>query len=445
MPELIEVAVAQLELDPRNPRLGKEQGSQLETAHALAAQQGARLVNLAAHIIEHGIDPTTLTAVVALPGRGHRYKVLEGNRRVLALKALDSPSLVVPAFEAREVRAITRLAKDFAKNPIHRINCIRFDTEEEAQPWVELRHTGSNGAGLVEWTAEEKRRYEARFGPGGVELQVLDFVKAVGGIDADAQGAFITNIHRALMSAKLQAGYGIRKGADGRFESWYPADEIRKPLTKLVNDMASGAVNSRALGGAAEREAYLNGFKKADMPDPKTRLDTPVPLDELASTYTPPGGKPPRKKGSPRPPRVRTALIPRDCTLNPTATRVADLVRELRSMNVNDYPNACSVSLRVLLELGMDDAIEKHSLTVDKDVTLAKKIKTVVAYLEKQGLINAKLKKAMEGVANSRTSAVAAGVVTWHQYVHNHYVHPKPTELRTTWDELQPFLEALWA
>lgn len=448
MPELIEVAVAQLEFDPKNPRLGKEQTTQLETAHALAAQQGPRLVNLARHIVENGIDPTTLTAVVALPGRRPRYKVLEGNRRLLALRALESPSIVTPALEPREARAITRLSAEFVANPIDRINCIRFDTEEDAQPWVELRHTTGDGAGLVPWTAEEKRRYEARFGPGSVELQVVDFVKETGGLDRDASGAFITNVNRALMSAKLMARYGLEKDKDGRVLSWFPVEEIKKPLTKLVNDMHSGAVNSRALNGPVDREAYADSFAKKELPNPRARLDAPVPLADLSAGYKPDGsgGKGGGRKRPKPGPRVRTTLIPKDCSLNPASSRLVDIVRELKSLNINDYPNACSVLLRVFVELAMDDAIDQLKLraSVSQDDPLAKKIKIVAAHLRKQDQIGVQLKKSIDGVASNRTHALAAGVVTWHQYVHNQFVHPKATELRQTWDELQPFVQALW-
>jgi hypothetical protein len=445
MPEMIELAVAQLELDARNPRLGKEFGAQQEVMHALAAQQGSRLVNLARHIVEHGIDPTTLTAVVALSGKGSRYKVVEGNRRLLALRALDSPSIVTPALEPREVRAINTLSIEYATRPIDRINCYRFDTEVGAQPWIELRHTAGNGSGLVPWTAEEKRRYEARFGPGSVELQVLDFVKAIGGIDADATGDYITNIERALLSAKLQAEYGLAKDSDGRVVSWYPAEEIKKPLTKIVTDMHSGAVNSRDLNKPADRDRYAKSFAANDMPDRKTRLSAPVPLGQLAADYKPSGGGSKPKARPRKRPTVRTTLIPKSCTLNPTAPRLVDIVRELKALNLNDYPNACSVLLRVFLELSMDDAIaQKRLADITEQDALAKKIKAVAKHLRSEDQIGVQLKKVIDGVANNKTNAIAAGIVTWHQYVHNQYAFPKPNELRPTWDEVEPFVQALW-
>ena len=102
--------------------------------------------------------------------------------------------------------------------------------------------------------------------------------------------------------------------------------------------------------------------------------------------------------------------------------------------------------LRVFLELSMDAAIDELKLkaTVTESDPLAKKIRAVAAELRKNDQISVQLKRAIDGVANSRTNALAAGIFTWHQYVHNQYVHPKATELRQTWDEIQPFVQALW-
>jgi hypothetical protein len=445
MPEVISLAVSQLDLDTKNPRLGREYSSQMETARALAAQQGSKLIGLASHIIEHGIDPTTLSAVIQLPGRRPRYRVLEGNRRLLALRALESPSLITTALESRETRALAVLGAEFATRPIDRINCVRFDTEDEAKVWVELRHTTSEGAGLVPWTAEEKRRYEARFGPGSIELQILDFVKASGGIDKDATGSFITNINRALLSKKLMANFGLEKDKEGRVLSWFPADEIKKSLTKLVNDMYAGRQNSRSLNSPEHREDYFKSFTAAELPDPSLRLTTPAPLDNLppsAGTGAKGSGKKTPAKPAPKP---RSTVIPKGSALNPSSSRLKEIMRELSSLNLNDFSNAASVLLRVFVELAVDDAIQaRPTLSNLASETLAKKLKGIAEELHANNQIHLNLKRVIVNVANSQTNLLAAGVFGWHQYVHNQYVHPKATELRQTWDELEPFLRALW-
>src|SRR5687768_2672150 len=96
MSEIVHIPVADLLLDADNPRLVGDMTTQQETALALTQQQGDNIVRLAADIVRFGIDPTALLAVVPTGDRRKRYKAIEGNRRLLALRALDTPSLITP-------------------------------------------------------------------------------------------------------------------------------------------------------------------------------------------------------------------------------------------------------------------------------------------------------------------------------------------------------------
>ena len=143
MHETIDIAVADLLLDQDNARLGTRQTSQQAVYIALAKEVDGQLVRLAKDIVDHGLDPTALTAVVATDTG--RYRVLEGNRRALALKALETPSIVKGGLSKAELRKLEALAKVYAENPIDEIPCIVFDTPEEAYHWIVLRHTGAHG------------------------------------------------------------------------------------------------------------------------------------------------------------------------------------------------------------------------------------------------------------------------------------------------------------
>ena len=99
MPEIVEIPLADLLLDVENPRLVESQQTQQEAARELAARQGDGLLRLAQDIVEHGTDPTTLVAVVPTG---------------LALRALESPSLVASAFSQGRNRKLAALAKRYA-------------------------------------------------------------------------------------------------------------------------------------------------------------------------------------------------------------------------------------------------------------------------------------------------------------------------------------------
>jgi hypothetical protein len=144
MPEVVPIPVADLLLDSGNPRLPAEQQNQQETALALVEQQGDRLLRLAEDIVSNGLDPMALPGVVPTGDRRKRYKVIEGNRRVLAVKALEAPSLVSPKLRPFQSKRLNELSARYVDNPVDTIPCVLFASEEEARHWIVLRHTPSS-------------------------------------------------------------------------------------------------------------------------------------------------------------------------------------------------------------------------------------------------------------------------------------------------------------
>lgn len=247
MHEIVSVPISDLLLDTANARLGEEQPSQQAVYLHLATQQGRRLVALARDIVENGLDPTTLPAVVATGDRRRRYIVIEGNRRALALKALETPSIVGGALAPADHKALLGLSARYLVEPIDEVDCVLFQTQEDAEHWVDLRHTGANeGAGLVEWDSNELDRYRARHGGGRSRTlggQALDFVDRIDG--ADMSGArIVTNLDRLMKSPAVRQAIGLNKeGSD--LTSRYPAEEVIKGLRKIVGDLRASGSRSR--------------------------------------------------------------------------------------------------------------------------------------------------------------------------------------------------------
>ncbi len=229
MTEIVDVNLADLFVDTRNARLTDEQASQQAALLAIARQQGKRLLKLATDIVEYGLDPTSLPAVVATSDQKKRYTVLEGNRRVVTLKALETPSLVAAAFAPADQKRLLRLSTLFAQKPIISLKCTLFDPEEELNHWIDLRHTGQNeGVGLVEWGADEKDRYAARHGQRSPAGQILDFVERTGLLSEAAKHSdtkVITNITRLISNPAVKEKLGISV-SDGQVEMLYPVGEV---------------------------------------------------------------------------------------------------------------------------------------------------------------------------------------------------------------------------
>ncbi len=446
MPELDEIPVTSLLLDPRNARLGEEQSSQQAIYVALAKQQGKRLVKLADDIVNNGLDPMTLPAVVPTPDRLKRYRVIEGNRRILAVKALETPSIVAAALTPTERKRLLELAAKYADNPIDTVTCVLFETEAEADHWIRLRHTGVNeGAGLVEWDPNEQDRYLARTGARQPSGQVVDFVNKVRGTKSGS--GIITNLRRLIGTPEVREALGIDLVNNSKtVVSHYPAEQVVKGLARVVDDLEAGVVKVKDLYEKPDRLTYINRFTKKDLPAKSKRLKEPVALDDLAAGHKTPVTRSNKKPTRRSKPTTRSSVIPKDSKVNPTPPRVNAIYNELAQLNVDQFPNACAVLLRVFVELSVDHEMAQAKLTTEVQrlkTPLSTRMKDVATHLEQNKRISTQLRKAIEKIANTQ-DVIAASTTTFNQYVHNPYVHPKPGELRTAWDELEPFMEKLW-
>lgn len=442
MSEIVDIAVADLQFDPTNPRLVTEGSSQQAIAVALAHNQGRRLINLADHIVSHGLDPLTLSAVVPTGDRRKRYRVIEGNRRLLALRSLETPALVAAALTAAEQRRLAKLSQRYADDPIKTVPCVLFESEEAARVWIVNRHTGANdGAGLAEWGSDEKDRYQARHGQRNPAGQVIDFLDKLHGTEPGTHGRIITNVGRILKVKRAQERLGIEV-IDGAVRSRYPSAELAKPLRRIIDDLDNGEITSRDIYTAADIEKYLSGFRPSELPNQRKQLPDLVELDDLAAGTTRPA--PPRKprRLRKRPPADRSSMVPTTCSLNVPHPRINSIYVELCTLDITQYPNAAAVLLRVFLELSVDHELEQRNLLEPiKNDPLAKRLKALSADMRSKGRISQELDRAIGKVANSQNMT---STTTFNQFVHNKYVFPKPSELRTSWDELQPFLEKVW-
>jgi hypothetical protein len=448
MPEIVDIQISDLLLDAENPRYSDVARNQQVAATALAEKHPSHIIKLAADIVENGLDPTTLPAVVATGDkRKKRYRLLEGNRRLLAIKALETPTLISGVLPAGASKTLTELSRRFATTPISEMKCVLFETEAEAEHWVWVRHTGENeGIGLVTWGAIEKDRYKARrtgrLKPTG---QVIEFVEKHGGLSAEAQTSsqkIHTNVERMIETTRVKEKLGIDV-VDGEVVSWYPAEEVAKGLTKIVEDLLTKKKSVNDLYYAHQRNDYVDSFSRSYLPKKKTALEQPVLLNDLTAGKKKPrkvsGAKKPKKKEKPR------TTVARD-GLDVTNPRINAVYNELLNLNAETYPNACAVLLRVFVELSVDHLLEDKKVMSEHKISnepLKVRIKAAAKYFKGLGAISISLQKAVNAIADGQ-SVLAPGLPNFHQYVHNKYTFPKPSELYAAWDELTPFMEKIW-
>ena len=175
----IDGSIDQLLLDSENPR-NKSTANQRDALQKVLDDQEEKLFVLAEDIVEAGLSPMDRMLVLREKKDSEKFIVLEGNRRVAALKILSNPSVLTslhikPPLQKR----FEILSKRFARQEIEPIACFEVADREEGNRWILLRHTGENeGRGVVGWSGLAASRFRG----GDPALQALEFVRNYGNL-----------------------------------------------------------------------------------------------------------------------------------------------------------------------------------------------------------------------------------------------------------------------
>jgi hypothetical protein len=476
-----QILLKNLLVDQKNPRLSDKYDNQNDTIQSMITLQGEKLVELAKHIIKYGFNPTNILLVSPSKDKSSStFDVLDGNRRVTTLKLLEKPELAEGQLNTSLYKHLLESSIAFKKEPINDIKCIVFDSREDAEVWIQLNHRGENkGAGLVEWDGQVAARYDAIRGNKSSELQILDFAKEHANLSPITQqkidsGKFpVTTLERLIDSPEIRNKLGIEIKNEIVY-THFPDEEVSKGLTKILNDLGEGKYTVSKLKSIDQRKEYIASFSPEELPDPVRKKSESTFLDpknlnqeskiaetkhivdvnsdlELGNKLSSATPEKTVNKSSKSLAKIkntnRASLIPRKCVLVIQSPRINNIYLELKTIDINKYPNITSVMLRVFIELSMDYFIDKKFTDWDdhkkRNTALAGKINVVSEHLKKQNLFTAQEMKPIKKAIGGQTIIVSS-VKNMHDYVHSRHSSPVASELIVAWDDLQNFIEKTW-
>lgn len=155
------ISLDQIKLDQENVRFGNDVAQNQREAIKLMLsnpEDAKKILRLAEHIVENGLDPTELQLVT--PDDEGNFIVLEGNRRLTALKLLQRPDLC-PA--DRGYKGFLKAHHNLPNGVPESLQCSVVPTRADGDLWIELKHTGENrGAGRVGWDSDIRDERRAR-------------------------------------------------------------------------------------------------------------------------------------------------------------------------------------------------------------------------------------------------------------------------------------------
>lgn len=453
----IDAEVDDLLLDLENPRTGTVKG-QSEALEAIVRLNTQHFRNMMASIKANDLDPGDSFYVIADEEEEDNYTVVDGNRRLAALKVLYNPDLLDGTGLGDSIKKRLReTAAEFA--PVEPLSCVLFENRADANEWIERRH-GKNleGEGRISWGALESDRFQKD----RTVLDVIGFVERNSTFEEPdwhrikkSVEKSPTTLRRFLVSkaGKHHLGFVETQGDDGPAFKRDP-EYIIKVLSQLFSDIDAGEVTSRTYNKASEISEYFTSLPEDFGIDKQSET---VP-HTFASTDIKDGAKRPRlaaksttsaviktKKVTPH----RTTLAPsKHAFAEPANEKGKQLLREASKLKLRDTPLGCAFLLRAWLEFSIETEMRKSGLS-DKDsagdtmdlkgrfLAVCQHLTTTAGRLAKAGDLNA-----IKAILTAKAGSVSFGALNG--YIHNHFQKPSPDDLRNAWDSAIPFFTAIY-
>ena len=431
---------------------------QAEALEAIIKLNGQHFRNMMLSIKENDLDPGDSLYVIVDEEDDDSYVVVDGNRRLAALKVLNNPILLNGTNLGDSTKKRLRDAAG-SFTPLDPLSCVVFESREDANDWIERRHgKGLDGEGRIPWNTLESDRFQKD----RTVLDVIGFVERNSTFDeADWQRIkksvekSPTTLRRFLVSkaGKQALGFVEKDDSEGPAFKRDPG-YIINVLSHLFADIDAGEVNSRTYNKASDIEEYFLGLPAA-LGVGKQKEST---SQAFANTNVKDGVKRPRlsKKATTAAPIKTKKVTPHRLTLAPAQHPFAEpaeekgkqLLRETSKLRLKDVPLACAFLFRAMLEFATDTEMRASGIS-DKNAAgetldLKGRFNAVADHLTKtSGRLGGKGDlNAIKATLNAKHGTVTIGALNG--YIHNRFQKPSPDDLRNAWDHAVPLFTAIF-
>lgn len=424
----IDVDLVQLHLDSDNPRHDPIADEPAIIAKLYAAE---RVLGLAKSIVANGgTSPLDRMAVIKHPtSRGH-YVVVEGNRRLCALKLLRDP-LKAPTPGGRRALEAAKASAGAALPT--RLDVVEFKDRLSARRWIALRHQGEqDGAGTKPWTSGQKARFDLAgtkvSNPNVQALALLDYAQARGLLTAAQREVLsLTTLSRYLGNPIFRNTLGLvdKTSIDINVDQ----QEFDRVLQRFLRDalpVEKGApvVNSRS--NQAAWKAYAEKLVTEGVA-PTTRLAQPMSPKAAPAAKTRAGSG---AKNSVHPDK-RPRVVPGDFRAAIKERVLKRVFEELRSIDPDQFSFSAAYLLRAFVEQTATLYAKKHALGHQGDLHVV--IGRCVTKLQADGAPPRVCKPLNEMSSDKHSRLSPDGLGAW---VHGSVI-PTGAELKRRWDAIE--------
>jgi len=379
-----------LHLDAKNPRLGREASSRAPREIIQYLFDHDKATEVAESIATRGYFPNEPLLAIRENGR---VVVVEGNRRLAALKALRDPGLLEGTFQ-RQVERLSRRMPDLSM--IATVPVTLAPSRRATDRQIAGRHIGTP---VLAWQAENRASFildklgegydndalRDELGFSLADIQEARQIRAVADmarsldlpdevmakLDAPRAKVF-TTLKRVFDSTVGREYLHVDPDPDHGLRGSTTKKEFLRGFAKLVADVALGRQSSRSLNKNEDIKSYFDSWDPKDRPQKKRGSFVPSDIIKgksvASSSAKAKAAKPKRSKSESK------TVLPKDFKIRHGNERLIDIRRELTELKREKFPNAGAVLLRVFFELSVLHYLERIG-----------ELKGIIAKIEKKG------------------------------------------------------------
>ncbi|WP_315118591.1 hypothetical protein [Corynebacterium matruchotii] len=394
------IKVDLLDFDARNARLTlNEAPSQDELIQEIARVEWKSCIELLKHIVKYG-QLSPLENILLL-SHGNRYIVLEGNRRLFALRLLNQHKPTLQLLGERKQTQVESIVK--GHKPITEVRAVIFEHRVDAAPWITLKHaSGQGGAAMKPWRAFEKDRDEYNRNPDNCP-KTLAFIYTAINLRGSHKGFAdvidrvldngYTNLERIITSSFFEEMTGITISGT-MLRSPYGEKYVHNIVMSICEALANKEANSRDLNKTTGLEKFIRSIvekhESSKTPNEKVELDAKIPQAvDKQSNETP---QAPSSAGT------QTALIEPATKKQQTRTKqnkqkalagftpsnlgdkLNQMVREAQKLTIHNYPEILFATYRILLDLSCDYYVKEKGIDIPS-VDICKRVLHVLEHI----------------------------------------------------------------
>lgn len=466
-------SITNIHLDEKNPRLGREVTGSAPREIIQYLFEHDKALEIAQSIATRGyFSNEPLLAI----NEKNKLIVVEGNRRLAALKALREPGLLEGSLQ----RKLERLARkiDDPKS-ISNIPVTLAPSRKATDKLVAGRHIGNP---VLAWQAENRASFileKLEEGYTNDELRdqlgftlsdiqsarqtraIADMARSLdlpdevmAKLDKPRTNLF-TTLERVFDSSVGREFLKIERDSEHGIKGVTTRSQFLKGFKRLVSDIALGKESSRTLNTNENIREYFEKLDKEYLPEKKQGTFVPFDITKgKSSSYQKRSHVNDKEKGKKKTRSISATVVPKDFKVRYGNERLCDLRNELAKIKREDLPNAGAVLLRVFFELSvlhylerigeLDDIIkkieEKDGRRLPHHAPNLKQLIPTIIRIAKDNLSRSEAQKVEKAVKYDASAPFT--ISDLHGFVHNSDL-PSARDIQQFWNRTEPLFRLM--